>query len=447
MIGRAAVMSKLAPHSTVPAPADTPPLPRIAIVGYGLVTPLGDGAWPSFAALLAGRTLADRADALPPDTAPLDLARALGCIASVQHNRADPAVLLAERAIREAALMGGVALSGLPMFLGTSKGAIAKLSRMVGQGLPIDDDTARCVALGPHAYMTNELQRRLHTAPQSHHVAACSSGLFALDAARHALLHTTDNANPYALVASADAAITPAFVASYQRLGVLGTVTASGYRQRPLDERRQGFMLSEIGVAVLLKRLSPGEPLPRGSVELIDTALATEPYDMIRSPAEMPSLAKLWSRLTSDRTIDVIHPHAPGTREHDPAELGVLLRTPSSARSGHSDTYPDVYAVKGAIGHGLGASGLASLVVAAMSLRSGKIPPMPWLSESDAEPMKLPGGGRLETDPNARACKRSGTHAVLAAGFGGHLAAALLQGPQQEPASDEGLSSDKPKRA
>jgi len=429
-------MSKPEPSTTRRTPLDD--TTRVAVVGWGLATPLGDGAWPTFAALLAGRTLADRVAELPSDIAPLDLARALGCVATAQHHRSDPAVLLAERVAREAAMMAGLDAAGLPLWLGTSKGAVARLSRVLETGQPLDEQAARCVALGPHAYLADQLARRLHTIHQSHHVAACSSGLVALDAARRELIHRCHHnddaaASPYALVVSADAAITPTFFASYQRLGVLGTVRPGHYHQRPLDERRAGFMLSEMGAAVLLKRLGPGEPLPRGAVELVDTVTGSEAYDIIRTPTQMVSLTELWSRLTASRTVDVIHPHAPGTREHDPAELGALLRTPNPTGPNITDR-PDLYAVKGAIGHGLGASGLASLVVAAMALRSGKRPPMPWLSERESEPMNRPDGGQLETDPNARSCARSGVHAVLAAGFGGHLAAALLQGTPRDPA-------------
>lgn len=419
-------MSK--PPPPLPTPSRADEQPRITLAGWGLITPLGDGAWPTFRALLAGRTLSDRVSQLPADTEPVDLARALGCVASAQHGRCDPAVELAERAVREAVTMAGLDAASLPLYLGTSKGAVATLSRRLGRGLPVDDDTAQCVALGPHAYLAHQLTRRLHTRPMTHHVAACSSGLVALDAARNALLRSpiTDSDHkpqPYALVASADAAITPAFVHSYRRLGVLGPMTVDTYTQRPLDERRQGFMLSELGVAVLLKRIEPGQPMPAGAIELADTATACEPYDIIRSPTDMATLARLWQRIASGRCFDLIHPHAPGTREHDPAELGVLLQTPSPDGS----PQPDLYAVKGAIGHGLGASGLASLVVSAMTLRTGRRPPMTWLTE----PMKLRGGRRLETQPNPRTCDRSGSQAVLAAGFGGHLAAAVLQGPRQ----------------
>lgn len=415
-------MSKPTPTTKRP----TSDSPRIVLAGWGLITPLGLGAWATFASLLKGRTLSDRAGELPDDTAPVDLAKALGGVVCVQHGHADPAVELAERAVREAATMANVELKGLPLWLGTSKGAVAHLSRQLGLGRPVTEELALCLALGPHAYMANQLTRRLRTQAMSHHVAACSSGLVALDAARRSLLHAADDASPYALVASADAAITPALVHSYQRLGVLGTMTTEHYRQRPLDEARQGFMLSEMGAAVLLKRIAPGQPMPDNAVELIDTATACEPYDIIRSPTEMKSLKRLWQQVTRGRLIDVIHPHAPGTRNHDPAELGVLLPTPNPGGS----PPPDLYAVKGAIGHSLGASGLASLVVAAMSLRSGRRPPMPWLSQ----PMRLADGSILPIDPSQRPCGRSGVHAVLAAGFGGHLAAAILQGNDRDEA-------------
>lgn len=388
------------------------------LAGWGLITPLGLGAWATFTSLLKGKTLSDRASELPHDTAPVDLAKALGSVVCAQHSHTDPAIELAERAIREATTMANLAPANLPLWLGTSKGAIAHLSRQIGLGRPLTNDTAMALALGPHAFLSNQLIRRLNTQAMGHHVAACSSGLVALHAARRALLHAPADHSPYALVASADAAITPALVHSYQRLGVLGTMTTDRYTQKPLDEARQGFMLSEIGAAVLLQRIEPGQTPPPNAIELADTATACEPHHIIRSPSNMTSLRRLWQQVTAGRTIDLIHPHAPGTRHHDPAELSVLLEPPTN----HANT-PDLYAVKGAIGHSLGASGLASLVVAAMTLRTGKRPPMPWINQ----PMQLPDGSTLAVDPNARPCNRAGTHAVLAAGFGGHLAAAILQ--------------------
>jgi len=106
----------------------------------------------------------------------------------------------------------------------------------------------------------------------------------------------------------------------------------------------------------------------------------------------------------------LIHPHAPGTPEHDAAELAAY--TPHlSAKDGCG-----YYACKGALGHGLGAAGLTALVVACLCLQTGRRPPMPWLTRP------LPG-----VKGPAQPCRRNGTQAVFAAGFGGHVAGAVIR--------------------
>lgn len=426
--------------------------PRIILAGFGLITPLGNSAWETYRALLAGRTLADRTARYEPDLPAMDIAKGLGKVSVAGHSAIDPAVELAERAAREAAAMAGVSLAGLPTFFGTSKGAVARLSERMGCGLAMTQADALNVALGPHGYLAHTLAQRTDLVPRTHRVAACASSLYALDAAGRALLASSlDGGGDTALVLTADAALTPAFISSYRRLGVLAELTLDGYRQRPLDQRREGFMLAEMGAAVLLRRLPVGQQPAAGAIELVDTACASEAQDMIRTRPTMPALEHVAGRLLPGRHIDVLHPHAPGTRVHDPAELSTLLqvlssdpdRSPGTPGSpGSPDALgvpgaqgaPDVYAVKGAIGHGLGAAGLASLVVAALALTIGKRPPMPWLDQ----PIKLsadlagPAGAShvesLGTDPaKPVSCDRSGTHAVFAAGFGGHTAGAVIR--------------------
>jgi 3-oxoacyl-[acyl-carrier-protein] synthase II len=228
------------------------------------------------------------------------------------------------------------------------------------------------------------------------------------------------------LVLSADAALTPAFVHSYLRLGVLAEPTADGYRERPLDQRRLGFMLSEMGVAVLLRRLPRGQTPAPGDTELLDTATACEATDLLRPSDHMDALRYVAGRLFASakahgRRVDVLHPHAPGTPDHDPRELSALLQTLSSPHGPGTHGSPPVglYACKGALGHALGASGLASLVLALLALRTGKLPPMPWLDQ----PIDLHGAAASQ---HPMACDDAGTHAVFAAGFGGHTAGALL---------------------
>ena len=458
--------------------------PRVVIAGFGLLTPLGHSGWETFSALLAGRTIADRCEALPPDVALVDMVRAIGSVRVAHHAGGDPALELAERAVREACVAAKIDPTGLPAFLGTSKGAAWTLAAATERFIrddatpaqaratgvqPLDRgsapaDLARAVTLGPHGYLTAELRRRLGLGLTRHHVAACASGLAALDAARRFLLH--DPAAPaHALAITAEAALLPVFIHSYRRLGVLAGLTPADYRERPLDAGRTGFTLSEAGAAVLLRRLAPGREPDIGEIELLDTAVAAETFDLIRPSPDMPALHHVAERLfaaaaapTSGGSggggIDVIHPHAPGTADHDPAELAAYasalrLRQAAAQRSeaaGRTPT-PDLYAAKGAIGHSLGAAGLSAFVLACLCLTTGRRPPMPWLTKPlpwppTAHPPSLregqgegaPGKSAVASRKTssidlapAQTCSRTGTHAIFAAGFAGHTAGALIR--------------------
>jgi len=401
--------------------------PRVAIAGVGLLTPLAHTAWATLTSLLAGRTLADRVERLPETIDPVNLVRSLGGISVVRHVARDPAIELAERAAREAAYQAGIDPKWLPTWLGTSKGAVAALTEaaeMVQQHREPDprhpeQDAWLAGALGPHQYLTTHLARRLGSPERAQHVAACASSLTALHQARRALLQN-QTPEPYALVVTAEAALLPMFVHSYRRLGVLAPLTREEYRQRPLDAARSGFMLSESGAAVVLKRLPPGAAPEPGQIELTGTAVANEAYDMIRPSPEMPALERVAEELLAPHPVEVLHPHAPGTAEHDPQELTIYRRAIEAAH-GRAAASPALYACKGALGHGLGAAGLTALVLSWLCLRTGKRPPMPWV-ETPVEAA----GMTLETDTGS--CDRRGRHGIFAAGFGGHVAGATLQG-------------------
>ena len=385
------------PSSNAPDARTTPgPLnrggvaPAVEIAGVGLVTPLGVGAWPTFRALMEGRRVSDPAAGLapPPATPPERFVRGVGSVPSVQHAATDPVVELAERAAREAVADAGLDTAwGLPLFLGCSKGATSTLLRR-----------PEVLAAGPHGFVAAELTRRMSVEPRGAYVAACASGLAALDAAARAVRGGRCRA---ALVVSAESSLSELFIASYQRLGVLAPLTPTGYEQRPLHPDRCGFILSEQGAAVLLRAADPGRVAP-GTPRLIYTGTANEAHDLVRCDPDLPAVRHLIADATADTHPDAlaVHPHAPGTADHDPAERAALAAAGLDRR---------IYANKGALGHGLGASGLASLVVASLCHRTRRLPPMTWLNEP---PRELPVGT---------------AHLVLAAGFGGHAAAALIR--------------------
>lgn len=395
---------------------------RVVISGLGLVCPLGDSAWQTFTALLHGATITDRAAALSRPINCIDMIRALGCVRVAQHSATDPAVELAERAARQALIEAGAKPNGLAAILGASKGAVHAMTAALARRLPpqrrrrlipaavdpvLPRDAELAVALGPHGYLAHHLQRRLALGPVHNVVAACASSLTALHQARTALLR--EDGPQRILVVTAEASLLPVFIHSYRRLGVLPPLTGDAYRAAPLDHARCGFTLAEVAAAVVLE--VTGQP-QHGQIELLDTAAATEAYDMVRPAKTMTALTHVAKQIITGRTINVLHPHATGTADHDPVELEAYKPALNST--------PSVYAVKGALGHGLGAAGLVALVIAALCNRARRLPPMPWLNGPiDAPAMCL--------NPGAAALPAGTTHAVFAAGFAGHVAGAVIR--------------------
>jgi 3-oxoacyl-[acyl-carrier-protein] synthase II len=334
-------------------------------------------------------------------------------------------------------MMAGIDPAGLTAYIGTSKGAVHALNAAFASRQPKEDRSALCpapprdadlaVALGPHGYLSHHLRQRLHLNVIHHHVAACASSLIALHHAKHSLLYPPPSSdtryqtpdtrtNDYVVVLTSEASLLPQLIHSYRRLGVLAPQTPDAYNERPIDQSRHGFVLCETGAAVLLRRVPIDQPPLPGETELLDTATACEAFDIIRPGPTMPALRRIAEQLFTGRTIDVIHPHAPGTPDHDPAELNAYADV--LKHTGQSES-PELYACKGALGHGLGAAGLSALVLACLCAKTRQRPPMPWLHNPIVSPLNL--------SPQALPLKPSSTHAVFAAGFAGHTAGALLK--------------------
>ncbi len=397
---------------------------RIVISGVGLVSPLGHSAPQTFKALLAGRTIGERVKSLTNNTDPVALAAAAGGVSMAKHCATDPTVDLAEWAAREALGDAGLTSDGLDCVIGASKGAVQALAtawakytnphalrKLTHSSVPQDCELA--VALGPHGYLAHHLRRRMRLGQVTNVVAACASALAAVHQARTTLLnHNHRSGRRSILVVTSEAALLPAFIASYHRLGVLSPLTTQGFAGGPLDAHRCGFMLCEVGAAVVLEVTEQPSP---GQIELCNTAVAADGYDLIRTSPSMESVGQIAARFLSDGPIDVLHPHATGTIDHDPCELAAYERNMGAK---HSVQATDIYAVKGAIGHGLGSGGLVSLVIAVLCALFNRRPPMPWLNDPIETSFRLQ-PAEVSLKPYAR-------HAVFSAGFGGHAAGALI---------------------
>ncbi|MEM7682584.1 MAG: beta-ketoacyl synthase N-terminal-like domain-containing protein [Planctomycetota bacterium] len=403
----------------MPRPHVTPPQPApVRIAGAGLVTPLGLGLWPTFRRILAGECITDRTARLDADTDALSVVRAIGGVARARRQWVDASIEIAEAAVREAAAQAGLRLGhDTPIWLGSSKGAVEAMDRSADavrlrRRLP---DTAGVPAVAPHAVLAHELGARLGAPVVSISAAACASGLVALHAARCAM--QAPDGPSQAVVVAVDAGIVPSLIHSYRRLGVLAPPEPDRYRQRPLSQRAQGFVLSECAAALVLDRTMPAKP---SELCLGDTAIGCEAYDAVRPPPTLITQTALLRRLWPVETpVAAHHPHAPGTLQHDAAEWAAIQQIEGEREIDPASLAP-LYAGKGAIGHSLGAAGLCSTVLACAAHQTGRLPPMPWLTGDAIEGIE----GRYDaTKPTPIA---RGSHLVWASGFGGHVAGVRL---------------------
>lgn len=359
----------------------------------GLVTPLGVNATATFEALMAGRTIWRCGGEAPED--PAALVRRVGKVRAFPGGvEGDPAVAMAEAAVLEACRDAGVEPSGLPLVVASSKGEVEALVR----------GEIEAVALGPHGYLAGQLQRRLGTGSLRMVVAACASGLVALDRAYRWLRYPRGRGPETVVVVATDASLAEPFVHSYRRLGVLAPLTPGGYAQRPLSLRRRGFVLAESAAAVVL-RVGPTKP----GITLSSTSVLCESYDLVRPAPSPAALARCAAVLLRGKSVDMIHPHAPGI-EQDVHEMACYLP--------HLESGAGIYACKGALGHSLGAAGLVAFVAACLCMRSGRRPPMPWLEDPIEAVWPL-----LAAGPDAVGAR----HAIFASGFGGHSAGVLIE--------------------
>lgn len=352
------------------------------ITGIGLVTALGGNVAQTWDALLAGRFIEDHAKV------PLEFSSERPRVSS-----------LAIRAAREAA--AGIDLSNTALVVGTSKGPVESWLQPPSRL----SDVGRSVRLGL-ATIAEDLAADLSLhGPRLTLSAACASGLHAL--IRGAMLIRSGEARRV-LVVAAEASIHPLFLASFTRLGVL---PPAGIGCRPFDRRRAGFLMSEAAAALVLEAATDDQANGIAVDRFAIGADATHLTGM--DPQGLPLRHVIASAL-GDEPVDLIHAHGTGTLLNDPLELAILddLVTPASAA-------PAVYSHKGALGHSLGAAGLASIVLNVVAHRTGGVP-------GNVRTLKPLPTRRLQISatPVRRRVNRS---LAIAAGFGGALAAVTLR--------------------
>jgi 3-oxoacyl-[acyl-carrier-protein] synthase II len=191
---------------------------------------------------------------------------------------------------------------------------------------------------------------------------------------------------------------------------------------RPFDEGRDGFVIAEGAGVLVLEEL--GHARRRNAqifAELCGYGATADAHHItLPAPggaggvrAARMALAKAEMR---PQDIDHVSAHATSTPEGDPAEL-------EGFRSIFGEHAPNVSisAIKGAIGHTLGAAGGIAAIAAICAMRDGCVPPT--LNLVDPSPLMAD----LDCTPLTSRSRDMRTALVNAFGFGGQNAALVLR--------------------
>lgn len=220
---------------------------------------------------------------------------------------------------------------------------------------------------------------------------ACSAGNYAVCYAYDRIMNGYADT---AIVSSADV-ISEIICVGFTRLKAL-----SRGKVRPFDINRDGTTLSEGAVTLIVEELE--HAIARNAViygEIIGYGISNDAYNIVSPDPEGTGVRAAAEQALSfsgiaPEAIDMIALHGTGTRANDSAEAKAL----GEIFSGR-EKLPCGMAIKGALGHQLGAASAAALAVSLLVMRSGIIPGTMNTEKTIELPFVLPVGENAESRP------------------------------------------------
>jgi 3-oxoacyl-[acyl-carrier-protein] synthase II len=396
---------------------------RIAITGFGAVSPLGNDAPSTWEALREGRSgvsvlEADWASELPTQIAGTVSDTFSESLAVREVKRLDRCEQFTLVAGREAWAMAGspdIERDRLGVVVGTGIGGItttiAQEHVLKGSGhRRVSPHTVTMLmGNGPAAWLSIDLGAKAGARTPT---SACASGAEAIAMGREMILSGSAD---MVVAGGSEAAITGLTLAAFGQIRALSkrneNPTAAS---RPFDAERDGFVLGEGAALLVLEREE--HALARGAeiLAFLDGAAVTsDAFDIVGAdPSNQARTMSLALRAAdfAPGDIDFVHAHATSTPTGDLNESEALAETGIDA---------PVTSSKSMTGHLLGASGSLSAIASVMALREGVVPPTINVERLDPA-IKLDVVANVKREVDARAA------IVNSFGFGGHNAALVL---------------------
>ncbi|MEY2726713.1 MAG: 3-oxoacyl-[acyl-carrier-protein] synthase 2 [Planctomycetota bacterium] len=268
-----------------------------------------------------------------------------------------------------------------------------------------------------HAFTTDTASRLIVEAtgaegPNICPVAACATGLVSILQGA-ALVHSGQC--DVCLVGSADAALRSSVIASFHRLQVLSRNTNAADACRPFDIDRDGFVIGDgAAVLVLESRRHARRRGARALAQILGGGWLSDPTGITQIDESGTVITELLRRSmnTVGANPSVLSVHGTGTESNDLAEARGIHRACTS-------NPPTCFAVKGALGHLLGAAGSVEMALVAAGIAAGLHPGT--RNFQNADPRCL-----IPVATETRAVSRRDVWGKLSLGFGGHAACGLF---------------------
>jgi 3-oxoacyl-[acyl-carrier-protein] synthase II len=373
---------------------------RVVVTGFGMVTPLGQGAARNWEAMLKGESGVRRIRRFDVTTMGVQIAGEVvplprvpedsSCHGLGIHSRF--ALAAGREAWADAGLEGArVVPERVGVFLGSGKG-ISEIERLAepcrvaaGPGGAIDY-SAFLRALRVHFDASRREQEDYYHAgahlaravgargPNWVCITACAAGNHALGEAFSAIRRGDADV---VLAGGSHSQVDIMSLSGYATLGALSPRNDEPHRaSRPFDRKRDGFVLGEGGGVLVLEEHDHARR--RGArlrAELVgygntaDCYRVTDPQPSGES-AELAMRNALRCARLSPADISYINAHGTSTPQNDAMESAAIKRI-----FGEKGVAPPVSSTKSMVGHLIAAAGAVEAIACVRSLEEGVIPP------------------------------------------------------------------------
>lgn len=373
----------------------TEPARRVVVTGLGFITPCGLTVESFWTAVLAGRSTAGFLQRF--DTSQLQ--SKLACevtgfqpadyMSPLKAKRYDPsitfAVAAANLAVKDAGLaldqmdpdrvgvVEGTSVSGIQTTIETALGYAAN-----GMKAIIPTRQVNAFAGGG----ASEIAIELGVAGQATTICtACSAGNDALGYAARAI---TDDLADVMVAGASEAPIVPPYFALFSRSGAMSRQTDPATAVRPFDRRRDGFVIGEGAVFLVLEEL--GHALGRGAriyCEWLGHGQSCDSHSMVAIHESGRGYSRAMERALYQAnlpaaTIDYVNAHASATEKNDVIETNSIKKV-----FGHRAKTLSVSGTKPVTGHLMGAIAAVEAAICALTVYHQIIPPTANLEEPE----------------------------------------------------------------